>query len=281
MDMRKALKAVASVVGMLAAYLLLQILLLMLQGALYAVVLGIGEFIRTGGVENMPLLVDYGVDFITAYSAETIGVSNLLSLGIFYLHYRNRREENLLEIIRVSPLPKTEILPISLFAIGMAFFVSFGLPLLPFSETLTEAYTESSGSLIEGGVLAFLSNVLVAPLFEEVLFRGMIYNRLKEAFPGIPAALFSALIFGLLHGELIWILYAFFVGLILTLIYEKYDSLLANVLFHVVFNLIGGYVTTGIWVEGIGYLLLLVAAAALFILFLIRTMKRPRADREE
>ena len=66
--------------------------------------------------------------------------------------------------------------------------------------------------------------IIVAPLIEELLFRGIIYQRFKSAFayvvhsaglkkyPQIMAALFSAAIFGFLHGNLLQGIYAFLLG---------------------------------------------------------------------
>lgn len=92
--------------------------------------------------------------------------------------------------------------------------------------------------------------IIVAPLIEELLFRGIIYQRFKSAFayvahsaglkkyPQIMAALFSAAIFGFLHGNLLQGIYAFLLGMILAFIMEKYQSLLPCILFHMSANLI-------------------------------------------
>ncbi len=79
---------------------------------------------------------------------------------------------------------------------------------------------------------------LIAPVIEEVLFRGIIYRRIRR-FSGdiLAATLVSSLLFALYHGNLVQGVYAFAIGLIFALIYEWTGIIFIPVLLHATANL--------------------------------------------
>ena len=84
----------------------------------------------------------------------------------------------------------------------------------------------------------FLYASLLAPVAEEILFRGLIQRRLLPY--GRNFAIFvSALTFGLFHGNLIQTPFAFLVGLVLGYVAAEYSVLWAMVL-HMINNLVIG-----------------------------------------
>jgi len=84
--------------------------------------------------------------------------------------------------------------------------------------------------------MAFFATALVAPVVEEVIFRGLIYTRLQSAVPGWAAVALSAAIFGLCHGEMVWFCYAYVLGVIFALLARETGSILPGMLMHVAFN---------------------------------------------
>lgn len=82
----------------------------------------------------------------------------------------------------------------------------------------------------------FLYSAILAPVMEEILFRGLVFRGLRPY--GKRFAIFgSALLFGLFHGNLLQTPYAFLVGLILGWITAEYSALWAIAL-HVFNNLV-------------------------------------------
>jgi membrane protease YdiL (CAAX protease family) len=78
--------------------------------------------------------------------------------------------------------------------------------------------------------------VLTAPLVEELLFRGMFYTSVKQAgYPGL-ALWVSSLVFAATHGNLMTFLPFAFFGIVLALLYEYTDNLLAPIVTHALFN---------------------------------------------
>ncbi len=84
--------------------------------------------------------------------------------------------------------------------------------------------------------LALVLYGVAAPVAEEFLFRGIVYNRTKK-YMGLKAALFvSAALFAIYHGNLISGIYAFLMGLLITYLYEKTGNYLVPVAAHMIAN---------------------------------------------
>jgi membrane protease YdiL (CAAX protease family) len=86
-------------------------------------------------------------------------------------------------------------------------------------------------------VLAILVVCVIAPISEETIFRGFIYGWLHRWGPAVLAVPLSAVIFSALHQQLVLFLPLFFVGLVLSLLYQGSRSIIPGVLTHALFNL--------------------------------------------
>ncbi len=83
--------------------------------------------------------------------------------------------------------------------------------------------------------LAFAA-VLGAPLFEEFIFRGLIFAGLARQMPGFHAVLVSALIFALLHPPES-VIPVFVLGVAAALLFWRHGVLWPAMLAHAVYNL--------------------------------------------
>lgn len=82
--------------------------------------------------------------------------------------------------------------------------------------------------------------VAVAPVTEEIFFRGFLYNALRRICPVWLALIAQALLFGLGHVyQPLGVVTTFAIGLLLAAIYEWRKTLLANMLVHGMYNTIG------------------------------------------
>lgn len=92
-------------------------------------------------------------------------------------------------------------------------------------------------------ILAMFSIVVLAPISEELVFRGLIYRTLKGlgAFRGALNAIFaasvSALLFSAIHANAFVLLPLFIMGMILTASYEKSGNIMVPMLVHSLFNI--------------------------------------------
>ncbi|MCA8972556.1 MAG: CPBP family intramembrane metalloprotease [Planctomycetes bacterium] len=87
----------------------------------------------------------------------------------------------------------------------------------------------------EGGLVLVLVAVLAAPIVEELLFRGVIYRGLARSMRPSRAAIWSALLFAVMHPLPSWPI-LFLVGIALAATYERSRWLPASMLLHAAYN---------------------------------------------
>lgn len=102
------------------------------------------------------------------------------------------------------------------------------------SQATVELLRESQDPWLLG--LMAIVAVFVAPLCEELVFRGFLYPVAKRFAGRVTAALFTALFFAACHGELVGLLPLFILGLLLSELYERTGSLWAPIAVHFCFN---------------------------------------------
>jgi membrane protease YdiL (CAAX protease family) len=83
-----------------------------------------------------------------------------------------------------------------------------------------------------GGVSVLLAIVLVAPVTEELLFRGWLLQDLKAQYGTAPALLLSSVLFGLVHLEASAMIYATLAGLVLGSVALRTRSTLGSIAMH-------------------------------------------------
>ncbi|MFW6044713.1 MAG: CPBP family intramembrane glutamic endopeptidase [Planctomycetota bacterium] len=93
----------------------------------------------------------------------------------------------------------------------------------------------SEGLSVEVGLFITLA-VVVAPITEEVLFRGVLYLPMRERFGTIRAALAASLLFAAMHGYAAGFGHLFILALVLTWLLENTRTMLWPILIHALHN---------------------------------------------
>lgn len=105
------------------------------------------------------------------------------------------------------------------------------------------AVQEEVQSAVQGAgaasLLVTFAVALLAPIGEELLFRGVLYQSLAKHLPGWPAIGLSGLAFGLTHIEPFVIVLTFPLGMALAWMMRRTGTLVVPIVAHAVFNLIG------------------------------------------
>ena len=123
---------------------------------------------------------------------------------------------------------------VSAMALAGAFVIEPISMLLP---EMSEIMKSAMKMLLDGPVWIVLISVSIfAPFFEEWLCRGIILRGLLKKVKPAWAIVISALIFGLIHGNLWQAIPAFIIGVILGYVYYKTGSLKLTMLMHCVNN---------------------------------------------
>ena len=115
--------------------------------------------------------------------------------------------------------------------------------------TAMENYTEmvDSSGLSEYSLLWAVATLILPPLVEETIFRGLIMGYLKKAGAHfLVINLIQAVLFGIFHMNLIQGIYAACLGFVLGYLAYRYDGLIVPMVMHALFNLFG---TAGVELE--------------------------------
>ena len=106
-------------------------------------------------------------------------------------------------------------------------------PLVSMSEEYQNANDAFYGSTLGWELLG---SALITPLLEELLHRGVVYGRLRRRMTMWPAVVISALVFAILHFNIVQFTYAFLLGIVFALFVEKTGKVYPAVIAHVVAN---------------------------------------------
>jgi len=79
---------------------------------------------------------------------------------------------------------------------------------------------------------------VIAPIIEELIFRGLVFNRIKYNYNAVAAIIISAVVFGIYHGNLTQGVYATLLGICLAYVYNKTENLLVPICIHISANVI-------------------------------------------
>lgn len=154
---------------------------------------------------------------------------------------RTDRKTSLLERlrVRVSCLRAVKRFGAYLLLVPAAAITSVVLnQLLRMSGISYAEYNEVKGQVYQLALIwQIAGSGTLIPLAEELVFRGLSFRNLRRELDYLPAAVLTAVLFALYHGNWIQGIYAFLMGLLLALVYEAYGNLTAPWLFHVGANL--------------------------------------------
>ncbi len=102
------------------------------------------------------------------------------------------------------------------------------------SDTYQEVAKQQYSVAFGAGALLF---GLLSPVAEEIVFRGLIFNRLRRYFGTAVAVVVSGVLFGLYHGNLVQGVYGGCMGMLMAYVYLRMRSFFYPCLFHAAANL--------------------------------------------
>lgn len=189
---------------------------------------------------------EYG-EYVTSFTLVMSMISLLVSIPIMYLLMKKdyeypvnpRRKERTFQL--KAYLKKVDVkrlnIPIivgATAAMGVGRFIT----MLPFDGILGNYKTVQENIGKSSVWMQLLVLGILTPILEELLFRGVIYKRLKMYYEVTVAAYIAAIIFAIAHFNLIQGIYAFIVGIVLMYVYEKSGNLVAPIVMHGVANIV-------------------------------------------
>lgn len=188
--------------------------------------------------------------FLAAVSA-VYAVIAALALGFWYWKKfapRKAPRRKLSQLIHPQML-----LGLLLLMVGMQFLSTY---IVALTSAIHPAWYETYSYLMESmgfenvTLLLVLYSVVIAPISEELIFRGVTLHYARKAMPFFAANMLQAFFFGLFHGNVIQGTYAFVVGLFCGYVCHKGGSIYLAILFHMLFNMWGTFMPGNIAYSG-------------------------------
>ena len=90
-------------------------------------------------------------------------------------------------------------------------------------------------------ILAFICLVIIAPLVEEMIFRGWLYGKMRSKMSALPAILLVSLLFGIVHGQWNVGVVVFVMSIAMCAIRELTGTIWGGMLIHVLKNAVAFY----------------------------------------
>ena len=148
---------------------------------------------------------------------------------------------------------------------------------------VSEGFQTANENFFGGGVwMQVLASCVVVPVAEELLFRGIVLKRVALFAGETIGIIYSALLFGLIHVNLVQFIYAALLGALLAVIVVKTKRVSLAVLGHATANLIAIFRTaSGVLdfsyqptLAGIGFSVVMVAIGMVAMLALVHTLQK-------
>ncbi len=168
-----------------------------------------------------------------------LGISNLIVFGILLVIGYRKTGAPVSEVFPMSPIQPVLLFPMAVMIAGMSILVSEMDNLLRIFLPAPERVTKMMMDLISGKTSfwrSFTLIVVIAPLTEEPLFRGLILRGFLSHYSKAKAIFVTAILFAILHLNPWQFMGALLLGLIFGWWFVQTRSLIPCLFGHAVFN---------------------------------------------
>ena len=176
---------------------------------------------------------------ITSLTSPIMAVSYVVAIFVFVIFYKIRKT-SLISMSGAEPTRASFLIDGVLLGFGM--YGAFQGAILILTKIIPESWfnlqNSQSSSLLGGSVaFAIIYTVLIAPVCEETIFRGLVLTIFDGKLPKWLGVLISALVFALIHlPSPIAFIYTLTLGVVLGFVRYRTKSLVPCVLAHIIFN---------------------------------------------
>ncbi|UYP43856.1 hypothetical protein NEF87_000141 [Candidatus Lokiarchaeum ossiferum] len=170
------------------------------------------------------------------------GSSSLLVFGGYFYFFGIRSSKNGAQEFGLSPISFGNPKWLSYGFLIILTYVIFGiLIMMPFSQFWNILINENVFSKENLSILFWIELLVIgfiAPISEEFFFRGFVYSSIRNKVGVSKGVFLSALIFGIVHLNLLQGFLAFLISIPLAYLYEKSKSLYVPIFLHVLSNVL-------------------------------------------
>ncbi len=164
------------------------------------------------------------------------GLANVLSFAVV-LAWAVKRTKLPLSLALPFPAVRPMMyLPLIVMLVGLGIVLSEGDNLVRSVLPIPRFFADILKDLTSGSLASILTVVLIAPVTEELIFRGIILTGFLNRYRPMTAILVSSLLFALMHLNPYQFLGAFVMGMTLAWIFLRTGSLWPCIIGHAIFN---------------------------------------------
>ncbi|RYX78358.1 CPBP family intramembrane metalloprotease [bacterium] len=218
-------------IWVIASFILAVLLVSIVFQILSLVGVNLEDLVSSAALQTVSAAVIYVLSFVIAFGGHYVVTKRWISLETLGL----TRLMSWLDI-GLAPLA---IIVYGLLSAGLLSLIIYLVPAFP-ADQVQDVGFSSLGDRTSY-ILAFTTLVIIAPIAEEVLFRGYLYGKLRGAVPIWIAAIVTSIVFGAIHGQWNVAVDVFALSLILCSLREITGSIWAGVLLHMLKNGIAFY----------------------------------------
>ena len=242
---KKLLEGILLSFGIMGLFMALQILVSFvgMTAAMTAYMLQTGGDIVHAQYALFDILADS--DYLTMLTVVATLVSAMFSVPAYWLVWGRKRTAQDRQYFREKVLKPR---PFAMVVIGscglyyLAILISVVIDVI--SPATMDAYNEMMDRTLGGSqMLAMLAAVLLAPINEECIMRGLILKNLQRFFPTSAVIVIQAVLFGIFHANWVQGLYVLPVGAALGYVAVKSRSVIPCIFMHLFYNLLSFVVT--------------------------------------
>lgn len=179
--------------------------------------------------------IDATISDSNGFTLQAIG--QFISIIALYFIFKSY-DSSLLKYCNFNKLNKKQILDTVILSLGSKLFIGI-LTIIIFSAFFSQFGTEASDSIVQSIKMSFgniLAGVIIIPIYEEIVFRGICMEFLRKRVGIIATILTQAIIFGIYHGNMYQFTNASLVGILFGLLVLYTDSIYASIIGHIIYN---------------------------------------------
>ncbi len=190
------------------------------------------------GIRSQQDLTDLAMQQVMAIT----GLGGLVSIPILTLFLKQDQKRRVSGQYEYHKAPERKISPqivLGMILMGMGLSqVLNDLILLSGLNDVFPGYSQLGEQIYTGQspILMLTVAVIIAPIAEELVFRGLVQMRIRDYLGPIAGIVISAICFGIYHGNMIQFIYASILGLFLSFGMEKSQTVLVPIVGHMVAN---------------------------------------------
>ena len=121
---------------------------------------------------------------------------------------------------------------------GTIIVLATGVVIEPLLNLFPETYLDRLGNIMAAGGWMMFTSIVIAPIMEEILFRGILQDALMRKYGVFVGILIASAVFGIVHIIPQQVVNAFMIGIVLGYIYYRTGALLPVILIHCINNAI-------------------------------------------